>query len=214
VILVYPFSLRDIDLALKNAKWINELGGCKGHECLCIYDTRCDPGVVEQIGAELLKGFDKVYRLIADAKDGWPEGANYLFARSATWLQNKLQYPYLFWMEPDAITLTPGWLDKLEAEYKRAGKPFMGDRVEVEDIPLHMSGVGIYQNPIYMLAGEAYRAHDLPAGHGGQRPDRSQSALHEPDRTCVEAPASRISLNSTRRSPRKRSCSIPQRMVP
>jgi len=37
----------------------------------------------------------------------------------------------------------------------------MGDRVEVENIPLHMSGVGIYQNPVYNLAGEAYRASDV-----------------------------------------------------
>ena len=44
-------------------------------------------------------------------------------------------------------------------------KPFMGDRVEVQiegkDIPLHMSGVGVYENPIYLHAGEAYRAHDI-----------------------------------------------------
>src|SRR6185312_6600956 len=46
------------------------------------------------------------------------------------------------------------------AEYKSSGKPFMGDRVEVNDVPLHMSGVGVYMNPLHEKAGEAYRAHD------------------------------------------------------
>ena len=26
---------------------------------------------------------------------------------------------------------------------------------------MHMCGVGIYQNPIYLLAGECYRAHEV-----------------------------------------------------
>ncbi len=162
MIVVYCFYPGDIDLALKNARWINELGGCKEHELLAAFDPRCDPGKVEMIRQELGKSFLKLHKCPAlDEIDGWPEGANYFFRIITTWLQDKQQWPYFFWMEPDAIPLTPGWLDKLEAEYKRAGKPFMGDRVQVEDIPLHMSGVGIYQNPIYMLAGEAYRAYDV-----------------------------------------------------
>jgi FkbM family methyltransferase len=158
---VYPFSTIDQDLALKNARWINELGGCKGHHCQVIFDKRCAPELVESILVELRKAFDNVEITPADGEvDGWPEGANYFFRVVTATLQHRPGCPYFMWMEPDAIPLKPGWLDTLEAEYRRAGKPFMGDRVEVEDIPLHMSGVGIYQNPIYLLAGEAYRAFD------------------------------------------------------
>jgi FkbM family methyltransferase len=166
MIAVYPFCTRDEDQAFKNARWFNELGGCQGHEVVCCYDPRCDAQLVEKIGLELLKAFTKVYRLPAQAEiDGWPQGANYLFRYAATWLQAKPQYDHYLWLEPDAIPITPGWMDALEAEYKRGKKPFMGERVDLgtarPDVPVHMSGIGIYQNPIYLLAGECYRANDV-----------------------------------------------------
>jgi FkbM family methyltransferase len=160
MIVAYPFSLQDEELALKNARWMNELGGCHGHEVLVCYDARCNPVVVEEIGAEMLKSFDRVFRLEAQATiDGWPEGANYMFRMVTGWMQSK-PYQYFLWLEPDAIPLVPVWLDALDEAYERCGKKFMGDRVQVEDIPLHMSGVGIYPNPLHAFAGEAYRAHD------------------------------------------------------
>jgi FkbM family methyltransferase len=166
MIAVYPFSPRDQDQAFKNARWFNELGGCQGHEVVCCYDPRCSRDVVEAIGLELLKAFTKVWRLPAQSPmDGWPQGANYLFRFTATWLADLSQYPCFLWLEPDAIPISPGWMDALEAEYKRGAKPFMGERVDLgearPDVPIHMSGIGIYQNPIYLLAGEAYRAHDV-----------------------------------------------------
>ena len=158
--IVYPFSLPDEKLALKNAEWMNQLGGCHGHECLVIHDRRCDPELVSSIFLELTKAFDKVEIIKSQSEiDGWPQGANYFFRVVAAILQDKC--PYFMWMEPDAIPLAAGWLDRLEAEYRKAGKLFMGDRVQVNDIPLHMSGVGIYPNPLHNHAGEAYRAHDI-----------------------------------------------------
>jgi FkbM family methyltransferase len=162
---VYPFYPGDQDLALKNTIWMGDLGGYNGHQVVVCYDPRCTAAVVEEIGAQLIAVFDKVWRLPAKMEmDGWPQGANYFFRFSATWLATHPEWPYFFWMEPDAIPLTPGWLDALEAEYKRTGKPFMGERVDVQkekpEVPVHMSGVGIYCNPIYEKAGEAYRAFD------------------------------------------------------
>jgi FkbM family methyltransferase len=166
MIAVYPFSPRDEEQALKNAKWFNDLGGCKGHEVVACYDPRCSQPIVEAIGLELIKAFDKVWRLPVKAEiDGWPQGANFLFRFAATWLESKPQWTHFLWLEPDAIPITPGWMDALEMEYKCGGKPFMGERVDLgekrPDVPIHMSGIGIYQNPIYQLAGEAYRAHEV-----------------------------------------------------
>jgi FkbM family methyltransferase len=162
MIVVFPFSTVDQNLALKNAKWINELGGCDGHEVVVCYDVRCNSDTIEAVGQEMLVCFDKVYRIPAQAAiDGWPEGANYLFRLVNAWLAANPRFPYFFWMEPDAIPLRRGWLEAIVEAHTRGGKPFMGDRVEVEDIPLHMSGVGVYPNPIYILAGEAYRAFDV-----------------------------------------------------
>lgn len=162
MIVVFPFSMVDQDLALKNAQWMTELGGCHGHELLVCHDPRCTPELVEQIRLELTKSFDKLYKCTASAEiDGWPEGANYFFRITAAWLQGDPdRWPYFFWMEPDAVMLKPGALTKIETEYKHCGRAFMGDRVQVGDIPLHMSGIGVYENPIYLKAGEAYRAFD------------------------------------------------------
>ena len=161
---IYPFSLPDQELALKNAEWMNELGGCHGHECLIIHDKRCTAELVSSIFLELTKAFDKVEIIKGQSEiDGWPQGANYFFRVVAAILQDKC--PYFFWMEPDAIPLSPGWLDALEGEYKRAGRLFMGECVDIRDkrpdVPVHMSGVGIYANPLHLHAGEAYRAHDV-----------------------------------------------------
>jgi hypothetical protein len=159
VVVVYPFSPADQDLAHENAKWMNELGGCKGHEVVAIADARCQQAVF--IVNELKKCFDNVYVLPAKAViDGWPEGANYFFRTATAWLGNAPKWPCFLWMEPDAVPLRKSWLDLLEAEYKACGKRFMGDRVQVENIPLHMSGVGIYPNPLHAYAGEAYRASE------------------------------------------------------
>jgi hypothetical protein len=160
MIVVYPFSPVDQELALKNAQWIRDLGGCKAHECLMLADKRCSN--IQQVQDVLIEAFGRVFPVIAEAEiNGWPEGANYFFRTATAKLQSKPNTPYFMWMEPDAIPLESQWLDKLEAEYKRSGKPFMGDKVQVGNIPVHMSGVGIYPNPLHQYAGEAYRAHDV-----------------------------------------------------
>jgi FkbM family methyltransferase len=169
MIIVYPFSIMDQDLALKNARWMNELGGCKGHEVLMIYDRRCNPGVVKNILAELSKAFDKVYPYEETSEiNGWPEGANCFFRIAACRLETKPDTRYFMWMEPDAIPLRRDWLDEIEKAYLDAGKPFMGDRVQVENIPLHMSGIGIYPLPLHAYAGEAYRAAEIAFDMAGK----------------------------------------------
>lgn len=164
MIAVFPISLNDEHLALKNVKWMNELGGCKGHECMFLADARCQQAVF--VLEELKKCFDHVYVFPARAEiNGWPEGANYMFRTATAWLGNAVRWKHFLWLEPDAIPLETGWMDTIELEYndnllRNPNMVFMGDRVQVEDIPLHMSGVGVYPNPLHAFAGEAYRAHD------------------------------------------------------
>lgn len=157
--IIYCFHPGDEDLALKNAQWMSFLGGGKNHQVFVLADKRCR--LKEEIRMELNHCFGGVFFMVAGAEiDGWPEGANYFFRTACGYLQSR-HLDYFMWMEPDAIPLKPGWLDALEREYEACGKKFMGDRVQVEKVPLHMSGVGIYPNPLHMYAGEAYRAHDV-----------------------------------------------------
>ena len=146
----------DRDQAVRLADWMNELGSYPNHELFILRDARCEP--IPQLG----KTFGSTKEILAHAQiDGWPEGANYFFRTITAILANQTGGPrYFLWMEPDCIPLISDWLDKIEAEFLACKKPFMGDRVEVENIPLHMSGVGVYPNPLHAWAGEAYRAAD------------------------------------------------------
>jgi FkbM family methyltransferase len=153
-----------MDQALDLGRWINELGGCKEHSLVMIYDQRCPDSMNNQIRAEFTKAFGDYYSMKSDAAiDGWPEGANYFFRILNAYVESK-PVRYWFWLEPDAVPLKPGWLDDIQAEFIRGNKPFMGDRVDLPDrpdVPLHMSGIGVYPNPLYKFAGESYRAHDI-----------------------------------------------------
>jgi len=166
MLVIYPFSVVDQEQALKNARWISELGDCKTHDILVLCDRRCDPEIMRQV----VQCFGTVFRFVKHRLtksdiDGWPQGANQLFSYACTLIQHEQEWPYFLWLEPDAIPIRPGWLDALESEYRCAGKPFMGELVDLgekrPDVPKHMSGVGFYQNPIYLLAGECYRAHEV-----------------------------------------------------
>ena len=167
MVVVLAVSERDQELALKNVQWWNELGGCKGHQVLFCWDQRVTTPNREAIKSELDQAFDFVHELPAPARiDGWPEGANYMWRICVSWLATRSRdIPCFLWLEPDAIPISEGWIDKLQEEYYKFKRPFMGDRVEVHndngEVPLHMSGVGIYQNPLYLNAGEAYRAFDI-----------------------------------------------------
>jgi FkbM family methyltransferase len=166
MLVIYPFSVPDQELALKNARWIAELGSCAKHDIFILSDRRCDIPTVQGI-VDTLKPLFKIvqHRWTQSDIDGWPEGANHMFCYATALIQHTKEWPCFMWMEPDAIPIKAGWMDQLEEEYRRAGKPFMGEKVDLgtkrPDVPIHMSGVGIYQNPIYLLAGEAYRAHEV-----------------------------------------------------
>lgn len=160
---VFPIFTADQELGLSLAKWFNELGGCRGHQVVFLYDHRCTPGTVDATGIQLAKAFDKVHPLVARASmNGWPDGPNYMFSLAATYLQTLKDCPYWLWMEPDATPLRPTWLDEIEAEHRRGKQPFTGGRVSGiyngAPVPVHMTGIGVYPNPLYEFAGEAYRA--------------------------------------------------------
>jgi FkbM family methyltransferase len=166
MIVIYPFSPGDQEQALKNAEWIRELGGVEQHDIFVLADPRCDNDLTNRV-VEAFKGTFKVthLRIAKSAVDGWPQGANYMFSYACTLIQFEKTWPYFLWLEPDAIPIVKGWLDELDIEHRCSGKKFMGERVDLgtarPDVPVHMSGVGIYPNPIYLYAGEAYRAHDV-----------------------------------------------------
>jgi hypothetical protein len=100
--------------------------------------------------------FQDVHTIVPDEHEcGWPGAANWMFSQALFHVEQTEYTAYqddMLWFEPDAVPLTPNWLDILKEEWTMAQldcKTFMGARVDW-DIP-HMTGVGVY--------GKAWRKH-------------------------------------------------------
>lgn len=161
---VFPYSLKDQEQAVRLAAWICELSpDLRRHSVLIVHDARCALDSVAAIQGSLSSTFGTVESIAIadDAYDSWPHSCNLMFRRAGKHIELGPNPEPWLWLEPDAIPLRPDWLDTIEAEYKTAGKPFMGDRVEVADVPLHQSGVGVYPATLSNHGGLAYLALEI-----------------------------------------------------
>lgn len=156
---IFPYSLRDQEQAVRLAEWIKELGGCEGHSVLVVRDHRTNP----EAGDILKSAFGKWEEIVIrdDAYDHWPESPNLMLRRAAKHIEYGTREPWL-WLEPDVAPLKTGWIDAIEAEYKEVGKPFLGDFVHLNEpgFKSHMSGVAVYPGVMSHHAGDALLAHE------------------------------------------------------
>lgn len=156
---VIAYYKGDQDQALRLAQWINEMGGCKSHRLLIVQDTSVTDG--ERITALFRQAFDSVEILsFVDHFHQWPHSCNHLWSTAARHIESNKPEPWL-WIEPDVVPLVPNWIDLIAAEYAEAGKPFLGDFVNVDEVPPHMSGVAVYPGQITRYAGLALIANDV-----------------------------------------------------
>ncbi len=152
MICVLPYYAGDRDLAQKLVDWIRELGDAPS--LYLIRDARAAPLNTN--------GLTVVREIVVkdDAWDKWPESPNWMVGKAG---RDIVDEPWL-WIEPDAVPMVKGWFQALEAEWTRArenGKWFVGDRVDVENVPLHMSGVGIYPPNVIEHAGLMLISHEI-----------------------------------------------------
>lgn len=166
---VTAFHGGDADQALRQAQWLRELGGAKGHSLLLVADTACPATQVEEIRAEYAKSYDEVELLpFVDHYSKWPESPNAVFGAAARHIMRTNPQPWFF-CEPDCIYLVPDALDKLWAEYhqvcKPAGKHFLGDFVSAETAGInvidHCSGNMIVPSDLFTHAGLLLIADDV-----------------------------------------------------
>lgn len=160
--LVFPLSQVDEQLALKQAKWIAELGGCQGHTALVVSDKRVANSAATIASDLTAAGFLTVEHVDAPEIDGWPAGPNTLFKSVAKHIEYTTKEPWL-WIEPDAVPLRASWINNIAAEYAGCGKPFMGDYVTLNDPNFldHMSGIAVYPGVMTRFAGNAVLALDI-----------------------------------------------------
>lgn len=143
MLVVLPFCSKDREQAIALAQWIRDLGGAGKHQCLAVHHASM-PGAAEVL-APLGEAFARVVDMPLRDKDPgqWPQGPNLMFRRAAKQIHETAKTPWL-WMEPDAIPLKASWLDEIEAEYTRGGRPFMGAAVNHPGTPVHMTGIAVY----------------------------------------------------------------------
>ncbi len=146
MIVAIPFCKADAAAALTLLEWITQLGGGAGHDCLLVADAAVDwPMAVELMNAAQ-KSFHRVDTVCTESPvPGWPAGPNALFLEAARFAKS-VDKPFL-WLEPDAIPIKAGWLERLAGDYKVRGTPYMGHIYKPEDMrfpPFVMSGIAIY----------------------------------------------------------------------
>lgn len=162
MLLVFPYSPKDYDLAVKLAKWMKELGGCKGHQAMIVRDSRCEE---EEVKSLLSKSFDSVVPtvVVVDQYNKWAESPNQMIQEAARYIEHTVK-KHWFWIEPDCVPLKENWLNEIESGYKEAmklGKPFMGQKIMVPNVPVHCSGVCCYPHDLCNHAGTIYQATDV-----------------------------------------------------
>lgn len=157
---VFSVSHKEIPQFLKLMGWIKELGGCPRHNALIVSGFLNPPNVDAALIEATRVSFASVelIRMWYEPQGPWPVPCNEMFSRVARHIYATSKVPF-FWCETDCIPLKSGWLDRLEAEYVRAGKPFMGSIV---DAPFrHLTGTAIYPPNIQDLSSRILLAHEI-----------------------------------------------------
>lgn len=137
---------KDIDATIRLLEWMEDLGGCHKHDLVIVADVATPWPQVDQAlekGRAIFKSASVITNGVSVI--GWVEGPKSL-------VLELLRYAYqvdqaVLMMDSDAIPLAPGWLDQIEAEYRQAGKPYMGHvfRCDQPGLPdLLMSPIAVY----------------------------------------------------------------------
>lgn len=170
---VIPFHAGDRSQAIQLAQWMKDLGGVKHHPCLLVVDKgTMKDGVVEPL-EQAFKSVTVIYAEPAGQQGEWGKGttdataANEMFLTAATYIQEVIKTPWAL-VEPDATPMRATWLDELEAEYLRGGKPFMGAYVNVPPHEPHMSGNGVYPAVVALHSLDMMRAGKIAWDYQGR----------------------------------------------
>lgn len=156
ITVVIPYCERDMAQAKDLLLWIQELSGVKKlpNPCLLVADNKIlptDAAEVLRVAKAAFKSVKQVrlpynIKLRQNGSSGWPLGANWMFYCTCIYIAMTETEPWL-WLEPDCLPLKPGWLEKIEAEYAIAQKPFLGPVIETQNKsfrPQYLNGTSVY----------------------------------------------------------------------
>lgn len=152
MLVVLPTHAGDRALAVNLCEQIAFLGGAHNHECLIVSPVGTSMDGIENV---LRGAFGQVFtHQYTATMRGWPYGANEIasVAMMHIWANPSLRYHYLM-LEPDCVPVRRGWLDMLDAEYRRSIMPgisILGVKIPTVEIGtnrtvgMHTVGVAMY----------------------------------------------------------------------
>lgn len=142
MIVSVPFFSKDAEKAASMLDLWSKLEQVQSHTLFLVYPHNTPASLIERVFNAGRKAFSQVERFSIphEIAEGWPKGPNKMFASAAAFLRNPLpsegpagyrgdyRQPNgsFFWWEPDCIPLHAGCLDRLQAQYTMAQKPFLG----------------------------------------------------------------------------------------
>lgn len=147
--IVVPYCWRDWMGAEKVLLWMGELDGRQDFECLVVGGKGVTQEMKSRVKAAAVGAFSMVTSVETSVVDDrpWPMGPNTMFKCVLGWMSHR-RGGHFWWNEPDCVPLMGGWLKRLEAEYLRVGKPFMG--CVTHRPTTHLTGCAMYPCDVHI----------------------------------------------------------------
>lgn len=140
MMVVFPFCNKDVHPFVQNVRWMGDLEGKYPYDAVLSYDYGTSANAVQLMKVAVTAHFRTVHTNAYPIPVAGQWAPTMAFIAAAKFMAERFKRPWL-WMEYDLIPLKRGWLKAMEAEYWRAGKPFMAPQVPEM---LHYNGTGIY----------------------------------------------------------------------
>lgn len=155
IVVVFPVHQGDINQAIRHGQWLVKLGRKYDRRAVVAFDRTCNLVAVQQLRSQLEQVFTKLDNFMYPTPPiiAYPHAANWAWQQTAFHMSQQ-DNPWL-WMEADAIALKGEWIEALEHEYERAGKPFLGAKVKGMG---HYQGTMVYPSDTPSRLTHAFRA--------------------------------------------------------
>jgi hypothetical protein len=162
MIIVIPVSKNDFNNHLNVFGFIKTLrhfGACKNHKLLVVVrpsDLKYANAVYNNVSDLFSKPEMHVFE--EDGPEGWPQGPNFYWKHTISYLKEIGNKDPWFWMEMDCLPLKNNWADLLQKEYIKKKKPFLGtiqdtttvtsDMIRI-NIAKHLQGTAVYPPKVH-----------------------------------------------------------------
>lgn len=145
MLVIVPVSSHDAPLSRDFCNIINFFSPY-AHDLLVV-SRPSDRAHAENVFQKISACFKKssLYLFPVDGPSGWPEGPNFYWVETITYLKSKDNRTPWFWMELDTTPIDEGWLDALEDEYQHSRKDCLGVlQKNFASNSRHLVGVAVY----------------------------------------------------------------------